>query len=145
MVISKARTVDQYMTENDSVSRPALQAFRKLIKTAAPKCKESMMFGMPTYALGTKPFASFNVEKNVLCLSIMDTDLVLARQSEIGSVEVTKNGLTARKLEQFNLDVLQEIVAQSVERRLHAEAVRRGPMPRSDPKKPTASKSSRSS
>lgn len=40
MVISKARTVDQYMTENDSVTRPGLQAFRKLIKTAAPKCKE---------------------------------------------------------------------------------------------------------
>ncbi|MBL8857678.1 MAG: DUF1801 domain-containing protein [Planctomycetes bacterium] len=128
------------MTENDSVTRPALQAFRKLIKTAAPKCKESMLYGMPTYALGTKPFASFNVEKNVLCMYILDMDLVLARQSELGSVEITKTGVSGRKLEQFNLEVLQEIVAESVDRRLRAEALRRGPMPRSDPKKAPGAK-----
>ena len=83
---------------------------------------------------------SFNVEKNVLCMYILDMDLVLARQSELGSVDVTKTGICGRKLELFNLDVVQEIVAESVDRRLKAEAKRRGPMPRSDPKKAPGSK-----
>lgn len=135
MVTSKARNVDQYLNESDSVARPALQAFRKIMKGTSPKTKESMQYGMPTYSLLNKPFAAFNVEKNLLTVYIIDEKLMLARKAELGAVEFGKGYLRARKFEAFSLEGLTALVNESVAQRLQAEAIRRGPMPRSEPKK----------
>ncbi|MDZ4772066.1 MAG: DUF1801 domain-containing protein [Planctomycetota bacterium] len=137
MTTSKARNVDQFLNENDSIVRPALTALRKIMKATSPKTKESMQYGFPTYSLLDKPFAAFNVEKNVLAVYVKDEELVAARKNDIGSVDYAKGWLRSRKFESFNLDVLAEIVNLSVAQRLKAEAIRRGPMPRSEPKKAT--------
>lgn len=137
MATSKARNVDQFLNENDSVTRPALAAFRKIMKATSPKTKESMQYGMPTYSLLDKPFAAFNVEKHHLAVYILDEEILLARKNDIGNVEFAKGCIRSRKFENFKLDVLAEIVNESVARRLQAEAIRRGPMPRSAPKKAT--------
>ena len=137
MTTSKARNVDQFLNENDSITRPALMAFRKIMKATSPKTKESMQYGMPTYSLLDKPFAAFNVEKHHLAVYILDEKLLTARKNDIGPVEFEKGCIRSRKFENFNLDVLTEIVNESVAQRLKAEAIRRGPMPRSEPKKAT--------
>jgi uncharacterized protein YdhG (YjbR/CyaY superfamily) len=134
MATSKARNVDQFLNENDSVVRPALLTFRRIMKATSPKTKESMQYGMPTYSLLDKPFAAFNVEKHHLAVFILDEDLLAARKSDVGNVEYTKGCIRSRKFENFNIDVLAEIVNESVAQRLKAEAIRRGPMPRSTPR-----------
>lgn len=137
MTTSKARNVDQFLNENDSVTRPALTAFRKIMKATSPKTKESMQYGMPTYSLLDKPFAAFNVEKHHLAVYILDEELLTARKNDVGPVEFVKGCIRSRKFENFNLDVITEIVNESVAQRLKAEAIRRGPMPRSAPKNAT--------
>jgi uncharacterized protein YdhG (YjbR/CyaY superfamily) len=140
MVTSKARNVDQFLNENDSVMRPALMAFRKMMKATSQKTKESMQYGMPTYSVLDKPFAAFNVEKHHLAVYILDEELLTARKNDVGNVEFQKGCIRSRKFENFNLEVLTAIVNDSVEQRLKAEAIRRGPMPRSAPKNPTGTK-----
>lgn len=137
MTTSKARNVDQFLNENDSVMRPALAAFRKIMKATSPKTKESMQYGMPTYSLLDKPFAAFNVEKNHLVVYVKDEEILHARKADVGTVEYQKGCIRSRKFESFNLAVLAEIVNESVAERLKAEAIRRGPMPRSEPRKTT--------
>jgi hypothetical protein len=68
---------------------------------------------------------------------ILDEEILSARKNDVGSVEFVKGCIRSRKFENFNLDVLAEIVNESVAQRLKAEAIRRGPMPRSAPKKAT--------
>jgi len=97
MATSKARNVDQFLNENDSVMRPALMAFRKIMKATSPKTKESMQYGMPTYSLLDKPFAAFNVEKHHLAVYVLDEELLTARKNEIGPVEFFKGGIRSRK------------------------------------------------
>lgn len=135
MTTSKARNVDQFLNENDSIMRPALIAFRKIMKGASPKVKESMQYGMPTYSLLNKPFAAFNVEKHHLTVYVLDEKILMARKDELGPLEFGKGCIRSRKFEAFDLEALTSVVNESVAQRLQAEAIRRGPMPRSEPKK----------
>lgn len=139
MATSKARNVEQFLNENDSITRPALMAFRRIMKATSPKTKESMQYGMPTYSLLDKPFAAFNVEKHHLAVYILDEELLTARKNDVGNVEFAKGCIRSRKFENFNIEVLAEIVNESVAQRLKAEAIRRGPMPRSAPRNATGS------
>jgi hypothetical protein len=134
MATSKARNVDHFLNENDSVMRPALMAFRKIMKATSPKTKESMQYGMPTYSLLDKPFAAFNVEKHHLAVYILDEELLTARKNDVGPVEFVK-GLhplaQVRELQPRRADRDRERIGRAAP---EGRGDRRGPMPRSAPK-----------
>ena len=115
MVTSKAKTVDDYLERSDPKARPALEAFRKLIKRAVPRAKESMTYGMPTYALES-PFVAFNAQKNYLSFYVCAVDVVAERKKDLGGLDCGKSCLRASRLESFPLDVLAELTAESAKR-----------------------------
>jgi len=115
MVSSKASTVAQFLAEADPERRPALVAFRKLIKQAAPKAVESMSYGMPCYASGNACFG-FTAQKHYLSFYVCDVELIEKYAYELRGLDCGKSCLRGRKLEHFPLDVLAQIVREAVQR-----------------------------
>ena len=115
MVSSKAATVAQFLAESDPERRPALVAFRKLLKQAAPKAVEGMSYGMPAYESGKTGFA-FTAQKHYLSFYFCDVELVEKYAEELRGLDCGLCCLRGRKLEHFPLDVLAEIVREAVRR-----------------------------
>jgi uncharacterized protein YdhG (YjbR/CyaY superfamily) len=115
MVTSQAKTVGEYVKTCDARARPAIVAFRRLVKKAAPKAEESMAYGMPTYLLGG-PLVAFNAQKNYLSFYVCHTDIVAAHKQELGRLDCGKSCLRGRKLEDFPLRVLERMVRESAKK-----------------------------
>jgi uncharacterized protein YdhG (YjbR/CyaY superfamily) len=115
MVSSRATTVAQFLAEADPARRPALVAFRRLVKRAAPKAVESMSYGMPCYASGRTAFG-FTAQKHYLSFYVCDVELIEKYAEELRGLDCGKSCLRGRRLEHFPLDVLEELVREAVER-----------------------------
>ena len=126
MVSSKASTVAQFLAQSDPERRPALVAFRKLIKHAAPQAIESMRYGMPCYSSGKTGFA-FTAQKHYLSFYFCDPPLLKAHARELRGLDCGKSCLRGRKLEQFPLDVLAPMVREAVARNRPPPSMRRTP------------------
>ena len=108
MVTSKAKTVEEYVKTVDEKRRPAIVAFRRLVKKAVPKVTEGMTYGMPTYSLG-KPFVAFNAQKNYLSFYIGEA-FVKSNRAKLGKLDCGKGCIRGRKLEDFPLPLLETMV-----------------------------------
>jgi uncharacterized protein YdhG (YjbR/CyaY superfamily) len=117
MVSSKATTVAKFLAEADPERRPALIAFRKLIRQAAPNALESMQHGMPCYTSGRACFG-FTAQKHYLSFYVCDVELIEKYAHELRGLDCGKSCLRGRKLEHFPLDVLAQIVREAVKRDL---------------------------
>lgn len=49
MKASKAKTVDEFITESTALARPVLEQIRKTIQQAVPEVEETMGYGKPYY------------------------------------------------------------------------------------------------
>lgn len=115
MVSSQATSVAQYLREADPARRPALLAFRRLIRAAAPEAKEGMSYGMPGYTSGKTGFA-FQAQKHYYSFYFCDVDLIEKYARELRGLDCGKCCLRGRKLEHFPLDVLARMVREAVVR-----------------------------
>ena len=115
MVSSKATTVAQFLAEADPERRPALVAFRKLIKQAAPKAVESMSYGMPCYTSDKAAFG-FTAQKHYLSFYFCDVELLEKYAEELRGLDCGKSCLRGRKLEHFPLATLAAMVREAVQR-----------------------------
>ena len=121
MVTSKAATVAQYLAQSDAARRPALVAFRKLVKQAAPKAVESMLYGMPTYSIGDS-FVAFNAQKNYLSFYVGATEILAQHRAELRGLDCGRSCLRAPALERFPLPVLAKMVRAVAARGRSAKA-----------------------
>lgn len=133
MVSSKAATVAQFLAESDPERRPALVAFRKLLKQAAPNAVESMSYGMPCYT-SDKACFGFTAQKHYLSFYICDVELIEKYAHELRGLDCGKSCLRGRKLEHFPLEVLAEIVREAVRRNLPPPSMAREASARAKPK-----------
>jgi len=124
MVSSKAATVAQFLAEADPERRPALVAFRKLIKAAAPKAVESMSHGMPCYT-SRNTCIGFTAQKHYLSFYFCDPPVLKAHAHELRALDCGKSCLRGRRLEQFPLDVLATMVREAVARNRPPPSMRR--------------------
>lgn len=56
---TKLITVEQYLSQQSSITKPILEALRILIKKICPDAVESIAYGMPAYKLNKKPLIYF--------------------------------------------------------------------------------------
>jgi hypothetical protein len=76
-----------------------------------------MEYGMPTYSLDGFLFALAS-QKQYMALYISDTDLLEEYRSRFGELSLGKSCIRFRKLEDFPLDVTEELLQAAVKRRL---------------------------
>ncbi len=97
-MITKAKTVDEWFTKIDGDRATPLSKIRKMILKMAPKVEESLQYGMPTYAVGDHPIASFNSQKNYMSLYICDVDIVKAYEKELEHLDVGKSCIRFKEI-----------------------------------------------
>ena len=115
MVSSKATSVSQYLAQSDPARRPALVAFRKLLKGNAPKAVEAMQYGMPSYTSGKTGFA-FAAQKNYFSFYNCDVELIEKYAAELRGLDCGLCCLRGRRLEHFPLETLGRMVREAVKR-----------------------------
>lgn len=58
-MLSKARTIDEYLARLSSEKRAALEKLRKAIKAAAPKAEECVSYQLPAFRLDGRLLVGF--------------------------------------------------------------------------------------
>ena len=124
MVSSKAATVAQFLAQSAPERRPALIAFRKLVKQNAPKAVEEMQYGMPAYTCDKTGFA-FTAQKQYYSFYFCDVELVEKYADELRGLDCGKCCLRGRKLEHFPLETLGRMVREAVKRNRPAPVMTR--------------------
>lgn len=61
---ASAQTVAEYLAPLSQAKRTALQKLRRDIKAAAPKAKECIAYGIPSYRVDGRMMVSFGAAKN---------------------------------------------------------------------------------
>jgi len=113
---SKAENVVEYLEEQTPELKPTLKKLRALIRKSVPKAKESMQFGMPTYAVEGTPLCSFAMQKGYLAFYMCDTELVEQFRAELGTKDCGKSCIRYRKLETIPLAVIGRMLETAVKR-----------------------------
>jgi uncharacterized protein YdhG (YjbR/CyaY superfamily) len=114
MVSSKAATVAAYMKELPAERRAALAKLRALLRKGAPKAKEDMAYGMPTYTLDGELLFAFAAQKNNYALYCCYTGVLQKHKKRLGKLDCGKSCVRFRKPEDLDLDVVADMVSDSV-------------------------------
>lgn len=120
---SKAKTVEEYIAEVPVERKPIIEAVHQTITKAVPDLKPHIVYGMIGYGLyhykyasgreGDWPIIALANQKNYISvyMSCADKDGYLAENNKnrLGKVSVGKSCIRFKKLEDINLDVLEEL------------------------------------
>ena len=115
---SRAPNVAAYLAERDPKTRAALTKVRALLRAHLPDAQEGMMFGMPSYTVGSAPAAAFAAQKHYLCLYICHADLIEKHRAALEGLNVGKGCIRFRSFDQLPMAVVKKILAT-----LHARAL----------------------
>ena len=107
---SEAKTVPTYLAELDPEKRSVLRKLRAMIRRVAPRAKEGMDYGMPSYILEGEMLCAFAAQKNFLAFYLCDMELVSRFRSELGTSDCGKSCIRYRKPEAMRIPVLEEML-----------------------------------
>jgi uncharacterized protein YdhG (YjbR/CyaY superfamily) len=113
---SRAKNVDEYLKEQPDDRRAVLARLRKLIRAALPSAKESMQYGMATYAVGEN-LCALAAQKNYFALYLLDAPVVARYKPELGKVSVGKGCIRFKKVEDLSLEKVEEMLKEAGKRR----------------------------
>src|SRR5438046_3149186 len=116
---SQAATVPAYLKELDEQPRKALATLRKLIRRVAPQAKEGMRYGMPYYEWNG-PLFSLAAQKHYLALYVCDVDLDKIK-AKLGKTNCGKGCIRFKKLDDLNLEALEQLLADVTARHSASE------------------------
>ena len=86
---AKPQTIDEYLAPLSNEKRAALEKVRKAIKSAAPKAKECISYGIPGFRLGGRLLVSFGAaEKH--CAFYPGAHPVKVHQNELKPYDTSK-------------------------------------------------------
>jgi len=105
-------TVDQYIAAADPDRREALRTLRAVIRHAAPREREEIRHEMPYY-IYQGDLVAFASHKNYYSVYVMGGRLTDHRDA-LGKLNCGKSCIRFKKLDQLPLDVLREIVRDTV-------------------------------
>ncbi len=112
---SSAKTVPAYLKELPADRRAALVALRKLIKDVAPDAKESMQYGMPTYAVGDCPLFALASQKHHLALYVCEWNAMDKYRDKLGKTNCGKGCVRFKKLNDLSLDTVKKFLEEAAE------------------------------
>ena len=110
-MISKAKTVEEFLAERPEEERAVFGAIRAMFKKAGPKVVESMDYGMPTYKVGEQSVGAFNQQKNYLCLYVNPAAVDPHRKAlKALKLDCGKSCIRFKKPEQLPLDLAEKMI-----------------------------------
>jgi uncharacterized protein YdhG (YjbR/CyaY superfamily) len=116
-MITKANTVDEWLTLFDEEKSAAMKKLRTMARKAFPKALESMQYGMPSYFVNEQPVVCFNVRKNYLAPYIMDTDLLKNYKKSFGKLDCGKSCIRFKRVDDLPLKTVETIFKEMAKRR----------------------------
>ncbi len=85
----RARTIDEYLANQDAASRRALQKVRTAILAAAPKADECISYGMSAFRLDGKLIAGFRAAANHCSYHPMSGATVATLRAELRNYDTS--------------------------------------------------------
>jgi uncharacterized protein YdhG (YjbR/CyaY superfamily) len=86
---SPSKTIDEYLATLSDDKRAALEALRKVIKTAAPKAEECISYQIPSYRLNGM-LVGFGATKKHCAFYLMSSSMVEAHKDELKDYDTSK-------------------------------------------------------
>ena len=90
---SKARAVDDYLSDLPRDQRTALEAIRKTIRAAVPNGEECISYGVPAFRLGGKVLVGFGAASRHCTFFPMSGTITAAHQEELSGYETSKGAI----------------------------------------------------
>jgi uncharacterized protein YdhG (YjbR/CyaY superfamily) len=109
---SKATTFADFISELPIEKRSVIRALDKIVRSAAPKAKCSMRFGMPTYDVGDR-FMALNSQKNYFSF-YAEPEVVKHHRGDLKGLDCGKCCIRFRKLEEVSLPLLSKIARETL-------------------------------
>lgn len=88
-MVTKPRTIDEYLAPLSVEKRAALEKLRRAIQAAAPKAEECISYGIPTFRLGGMMLVSFGAAAKH-CAFYPGAHPVRAHQKELKAYDSSK-------------------------------------------------------
>jgi uncharacterized protein YdhG (YjbR/CyaY superfamily) len=111
---SDAATVDEYIEELEGDRKEAVMRLRKVLFDTIPDLDESMDYGMPTYRKGDELYA-FVSQKQYVSLYVPDTYVMQAYAEELGRVDLGKNCVRFRHLDDPDMEAVSRMLREMTE------------------------------
>ena len=113
---SKAASVDAYLQEIPDERREIVTAIRAIVNRAAPRCRESMAYGMPSWDLGGH-WIALGSQRHCLSLFVSDPELVLELASATGSRDFGMRCLRWPAARHVRLEGVRVLIETAAKRR----------------------------
>jgi uncharacterized protein YdhG (YjbR/CyaY superfamily) len=110
---SKAATIDEYLKELPAERRAALSEVRAVIRRVAPGAVEAMQYGLPAFG----DLCALASQKDYMALYVCESDLVKGHLAQLGKVGCGKGCIRFKRLADLNLNAVESILREIVERR----------------------------
>ena len=111
----KPISVDEYIEGVPEKRREAIARIRSTILETVPEAEESMRYGMPTYDAEGDFLAALASQKHYMSL-YMHSAVVAAHDDDLSHLNVGKSCIRFTKLEKLPLDVIGEMLVETVEK-----------------------------
>lgn len=114
---SKAPTVDAYLDTLPDERREIAVAIRTMVNRAAPRCRESMAYGMPGWDLGGH-WIALGWQRHCLALFVSDPDLVRDLALAAGSKDFGMSCMRWPSARHVRLEGLRALIEAAAKRRI---------------------------
>ena len=112
-----AHSVKEYLNVIPEERKASVKKIISLIRKNAPEAKESFEYGMPFYTYQGPIFAVAS-QKNFISFYVSETKLVQKFKPSLGKVSLGKNCIRFKKLDDLNLDAVNDLIVAVYEKRL---------------------------
>lgn len=109
--------IQEYLDAIPTERKEPLLTIMSMIKKVAPKVTEEYSHNMPFYTLNGPLFALAS-QKHYMALYVTEADLVEKYKPNLGKTNTSKSCIRFKKLENLNLEAVEQLLAASYERRL---------------------------
>lgn len=116
---SKAPTVDAYLEEIPEERRSLLVAIRAIVRRAAPRCKEGMWYGIPSWDLDGH-WVSFASQRAHIALFVSEPELVRELGAATGSRDFGMGCLRWTQVAGVRLEGVRLLLEAAAKRRMSA-------------------------
>jgi uncharacterized protein YdhG (YjbR/CyaY superfamily) len=111
---SKARRVDQYLTEVPSERLEALTEIRELCLATLDGYDESMVYGMPSYSKDNVIEVAFASQKSYISLYILKEEVLNEYRDRMKGIDTGKGCIRYTKPEKIDFEIVKQLLVATV-------------------------------
>lgn len=103
-------TAVEYFEQLPEDRQLSMARIRQMIRKLWPKCKEDMLYGMPTFHVNGQPLFALASQKHHITFYVMPYDLLSAFKHDMRTRNCGKSCIRFKQVEQEDMDLLERIV-----------------------------------